>query len=381
VSEADANPTGAIAGPDDAAGSDPASAAAPPSRRAALMRSGLIVGVLVIVFGVILPRYIDYSEVIAAFQTLTPDQFVVITILGAIAWLVSGLVFCALIPGLSVRRGPESWLILAGIGASVPFGPWNMGVLWVVVRGWGVANIPATSGIALYGVVNELSRLFLPLCAIVTLALTAGLPSGDTDTVWAIALISAAAFVIATVLIVAIVRSERVADWLGRTGQRIVSWVSGRLHRTTVPDVARSIHRFRDQLGVVIRARGLAALGTAVLSQFAWVIVLTVALRMMGIPESVLSLGEVFAVYALVMVITIIPLSPGGAGVPELLFISMFSAIAGAQYEAAITAGVFLYRLYFWFVPIPLAWILLKVTRRGTSMLPTTAELRAAASG
>ena len=35
---------------------------------------------------------------------------------------------------------------------------------------------------------------------------------------------------------------------------------------------------------------------------------------------------------------------------PELLFISMFSAIAGAQYEAAITAGVFLYRLYYWFV-------------------------------
>ena len=41
-----------------------------------------------------------------------------------------------------------------GIGASVPFGPWNMGVLWVVLRGWGIPNIPATSGIALYGVVH-----------------------------------------------------------------------------------------------------------------------------------------------------------------------------------------------------------------------------------
>ena len=70
-----------------------------------------------------------------------------------------------------------SWLILSGIGSSVPFGPWNMGVLWVVVRGWGVANIPATSGIALYGVVNELSRLFLPLLAIVTLAATGAWPT------------------------------------------------------------------------------------------------------------------------------------------------------------------------------------------------------------
>ena len=376
-----ADPPGTTAEPDAAAATDPASAAAPPSRRAALLRSGLIVGVLLVVFGVILPRYIDYSEVIAAFQALTPDQFVVITALGAIAWLVSGLVFCALIPGLSVIRGPESWLILSGIGASVPFGPWNMGVLWVVVRGWGVANVPATSGIALYGVVNELSRLFLPLFAIVTLALTDGLPTSETGTVWVIAIISAIAFVVVTALIVAIVRSERVADWLGRTGQRVVSWIMGRLHRTAAPDVAGAIHRFRDQLGVVIRRRGLAALGTAVLSQLAWVIVLTVALRMMGVPESVLSRSEIFAVYALVMVITIIPLSPGGAGVPELLFISMFSAIAGAQYEAAITAGVFLYRLYYWFGPIPLAWILLKVSRRGRSILPTTTELKASARG
>jgi len=375
-----AHPTeasGAIAQTDEELGTDPASAAAPPSRRAALLRSAFIVGVLFVVFVVILPQYVDYSEVVAAFQALTPQQFVIISALGLGAWLVTGLVFCALLPGLSVIRGPESWLILSGIGSSVPFGPWNMGVLWVVVRGWGVANIPATSGIALYGVVNELSRLALPLFAIVLLALTTGLPTTDTGTVWAIAIISAVAFIVGMTLIVAIVRSERVADWLGRTGQRVVSWIMARLHRTAVPDVEAAIHRFRDQLGVLIRRRGFASLGTAILSQFAWVIVLTVALRMMGVPESVLSPAEIFAVYALVMVITIIPLSPGGAGVPELLFISMFTTLAGPQYDAAITAGVFLYRLYFWFMPIPLAWILLKVNRRGKSMLPTTAELRA----
>jgi len=369
--------SGAIDQTDEELGTDPASAAAPPSRRSAFLRSAFIVGVLFVVFVVILPQYVDYSEVVAAFQALTPQQFVIISALGLGAWLVTGLVFCALLPGLSVIRGPESWLILSGIGSSVPFGPWNMGVLWVVVRGWGVANIPATSGIALYGVVNELSRLALPLFAIVILALTTGLPTTDTGTAWVIAIISSVAFVVATALIVAIIRSERIADWLGRTGQRFVSWIMGRLRRAAVPNVEAAVHRFRDQLGVLIRRRGLASLGTAFASQLAWVIVLTVALRMMGVPESALSLGEIFAVYALVMVITIIPLSPGGAGVPELLFISMFTTLAGPQYDAAITAGVFLYRLYFWFVPIPLAWILLKANRRGKSMLPTTAELRA----
>lgn len=370
-----------VAGTPPAPGEEAVNAAAPPSRRAALMRSGLIVGVLVVVFVIILPATgVNYSEVLAAFQGLSPDQIVVITALGALAWLVSGLVFCALIPGLSVLRGPTSWLILAGIGASIPFGPWNMGVLWVVVRGWGIKNIPATSGIALYGVVNELSRLFLPLFAIVTLAITGDLAGkSNAGTAWAIAIVSAVAFVVAVGLMFAVVRSEKVADWLGRTGQRIVSWVMGRLGRKEAPDVNGAIHRFRDQLGLVIRKRGAASLGVSILSQFAWVIVLIVALRMCGVPADVLSPGVIFGVYALVMVITIIPLSPGGAGVPELLFISSFTAIAGEQYSAAITAGVFLYRLYFWFLTIPLAWILLKVVRRGKSMLPGTAELKAAA--
>jgi uncharacterized membrane protein YbhN (UPF0104 family) len=389
VTETGAEPVGGAATPEGTgadvreaiAGTDPVSATAPPSRRAALLRSGLIVGVLVVVFGIILPATgVNYSEVLAAFQALTPDQVVVITVLGAIAWVLSGLIFSALIPGLSPVRGTMSWLILGGIGSSIPFGPWNMGVLWVVVRGWGIPNIPATSGIALYGVVNELSRLFLPLVAIAALAIGGDLAGKESaGTAWTIAIISAVAFVIVTALIVAIVRSERVADWLGRTGQRTVSWIMARLGRKGAPDVDGAIHRFRDQLGLVIRQRGFAALGMAIVSQFAWTIVLIVALRMCGVPADVLTPGIVFAVYALVMVITIIPLSPGGAGVPELLFISAFTAIAGEQYNAAITAGVFLYRLYYWFLPIPLAWILLKVARRGKSMLPTTAELRAAA--
>ena len=366
--------------PDATPGTDPASAAAPPSRRAALMRSGLIVAVLFVVFVIILPATgVNYSDVLAAFQALSAQQMVVITILGALGWLASGLVFCALIAGLAVHRGPTSWLILSGIGASVPFGPWNMGVLWVVFRGWGVPNLPATSGIALYGIVHELSRLFLPLFAIGIIAVTGDLAGNNAGKAWTIAIISAIAFVVAVILIIAIIRSERVADWLGKTGQHMVSWLVAKLGRKGAPDVNGAIHHFRDQLGLVIRQRGLAALAVSVASQFAWVIVLIVALRMCGVPADVLSPGIVFAIYALVMVITIIPLSPGGAGVPELLFIGAFTTIAGEQYTAAITAGVFLYRLYYWFLPIPLAWILLKLARRGKSMLPTTAELRAAA--
>lgn len=373
-------PAPADAVPSDAEGQAPN--VAPPSRRAAILRTGLIVAVLLVVFGLILPQYVDYGDVVAAFTQLTIPQLLAMTALGAIAWVVSGMIFSALIEGLSVIRGTMSWLILAGIGASVPLGPWNMGVLWVIVRGWGIGNVPATSGIALYGVINILSRMVLPLFGLIALAVSGDLAdASDASAAWAIAIVSAVAFVVVTSLIVAIVRSERIANAIGRTGQRTADWVIGRLGRTGAPDIAGAVARFRGQLGEVIRRRGLVALGVAILSQLAWVFVLVAALRVCGVPARDLGIGEIFGIYALVMVVTILPIAPGGAGVPELLFISAFTAIAGSGDEAAITAGVFLYRMYFWFVPIPIAWILMKVARKGKPILPGTAELKEYARG
>jgi uncharacterized protein (TIRG00374 family) len=219
-----------------------------------------------------------------------------------------------------------------------------MGVVWVVVRGWGIPSQPATSGVALYGVMNQLARLALPLVGAVALAAT-GLLGNASGPALVIAVISIVVFFVATGLVIAIVRPDRVADWLGRTGQRIVPWTLRHLGRSGGPDVSGAIHRFRDQMGEVIRARGLVALLVSIVAQVSWSILLIIALRFCGVPENVIPAADV-TVFALVSVITIIPISPGGAGVPELLYIAGFTAIAGAQWQAAITAGVFLFRLY-----------------------------------
>ena len=354
-----------------------------PSRRSALLRTGLIVGILFVVFVVILPRYIDYQEVREAFAALEPWQIAVMTGLGIVGWFGSGFVFTALTPGLGPRRGMSSYLILAGMGASIPAGPWNMGVVWVVQRGWGIANAAASSGIALYGITNILGRLFLPLIAIVVLVATGQMPDdpGSARLAWIIAIVGIVAFFVAGGVIIAIVRSERLAVSLANRLQRWTDDVIRRIGRPLTADVVTAVLHFRSQLGEVIRRRGLMSLVVSIASLMMWAVVLLVALRFCGVPADALSPGDVFAVFALVFVITIIPISPGGAGVPELLFISGFTAIAGEQYSAEISAGVFLYRAYQWFLPIPLAWILLKIARRGRSMLPTTAEFKAAAAG
>jgi uncharacterized membrane protein YbhN (UPF0104 family) len=366
---------------DTGPGSDPASRQAPPSRRAALLRSGFIVGVLIVVFGIILPQFVDYSDVVDAFRALTLEQFLVMTLLGAIAWLVGGLKFLALIMRLTLLKATAVYLILIGIGASVPFGPWNMGVVWVVMRSWRIPNHEATSGLALYGIVDQLGRLALPLIATVLLFAAGELSIEEGSRAWLVTIISIVAFLVVTGVILAIVRSDRAADWLGRTGQRLGAWVAARLGRAEGPNVSAAIHRFRDQLGEVIQRRGALALFVSILFQLTWAGVLIAALRVMGVPESAISPVEILAVFAMVQVITILPISPGGAGVPELLYIAGLTTIAGENYEAAITAGVFLFRMYNWFLPIPLAWLLLKVSRRGMSVLPSTSEIRSYAHG
>jgi uncharacterized membrane protein YbhN (UPF0104 family) len=375
---ADAAPIAAAPADEPAAGGGSPVGTDMPSRRTAILRASVIVGVLVVVFGIILPKVVDYSEVRDALAALTFPQIVLMSILGVICWCVSGLLFVVVVPGLSWFHGTEAYLILSGMGPSLPFGPWNMGVTWVVLRGWGVSLQAATTGMALYGTISTLGRFALPLVAIVFIAIAGG-ADGTHNGARLIAIVSAVIFIVATSVLVLVVRSDRTADWVGRTADRYVALLLGRLRRPEHPDVNAGIHRFRDELGEVVRRRGLAALLVNILAQFPWWITFVVALRLTGVPADALTPLDVLAVFALTSVITIIPIAPGGAGVPELLYIAGLTSIAPG-YEAQITAGVFLFRLYVWFLPIPIAWILLKVVRRGRSMLPTTSELRAYAA-
>jgi uncharacterized membrane protein YbhN (UPF0104 family) len=351
-----------------------------PSRRAAFLRSGVLLLVLFVIFGLILPQYIDYAEVKDALVALTPPQIALMTVLGALAWFVTGQIFTILIPGLTPLRGNAAYLILSGTGSSIPFGPWNLGIVWVVMRGWGISLQDATSGVALYGIIYTLGRFALPLIAIVVLALTQGVGSIGTATL-IISIVSMAIFFIAVGVMLVVVNSEQAAERLGIALGRMVAWILARLGRKERPDVLGSIHRFQQDLGQVVHRRGLAALTMTIVAQLPWCLAFVVALRLTGVPADVLGPGDVVAVYALVGVITIIPIAPGGAGLPEILYIAGLSSIAGEEWESAITAGVFLFRLYAWFLPIPIAWILLKVVRRGQPMLPTAQELRAFTAG
>jgi uncharacterized membrane protein YbhN (UPF0104 family) len=370
--------------PDDAPATDvstPAGAlsdAKPPSRRDAIVRIGVVVGVLVVVFGLILPRFIDYQQVIETLQGLTLAEYLVVSIFGVIAWILTGAIFSMLIPGLGLLRGLQAYLILTGIGASIPLGPWNMAVLWVVIRGWGRATTATTGGILLYGIFDQLSRFGLMFVSGLVLIVAEGLNRGvsvETGLITAYLLVGGVLFIGLGGGLILVVRSERIARKLGRIAERAIGAILRRLGRT-VPDVEGALVRFRVTLGDTVRARGLGAFIVAMASKLAWVALMIASMRVVGVSPRTLPDAIIMAGVAGVFVITVLPISPGGAGVPELLYISFFTTYTGGADSSAISAGVMLFRAFQWALPIPFAWVLLGISRRGKSLLPSKAEFQ-----
>jgi uncharacterized membrane protein YbhN (UPF0104 family) len=175
--------------------------------------------------------------------------------------------------------------------------------------------------------------------------------------------------------LILVVRSEALARRIGKLAERIVGVALRRLDRT-VPDIEGALVRFRVSLGDTVRAHGVAAFLVAMASKFAWALLMIVSMRAVGVTESELPNAIIVAGVAAVFVITVLPISPGGAGVPELLYVSFFTTYTGGADADAITAGIFLFRGFQWLYPIPLSWILLSRSRRGKSLLPTRAEFQ-----
>jgi uncharacterized membrane protein YbhN (UPF0104 family) len=53
------------------------------------------------------------------------------------------------------------------------------------------------------------------------------------------------------------------------------------------------------------------------------------------------------------MLITTIPITPGGVGVAEFFYIALFTQIAGDEFTDQITAAVFIFRIVTWLLVVP----------------------------
>jgi putative heme transporter len=339
---------------------------APPSRRMTILKGVIVVGFMVFVFGVLLPRYVDYAQVIASLQALTLQQFAIVTALAFIAWVLSGSVQAALLPGLGLRHSTISWLSGQGVSNVIP-GPVDLAVRYILYRQWGHAPEPSSLSIVLAGVFDQLAGLSMPVVAVVVL----GIEGTGAAGLKVLALIGVAVIVAIFAAGYAILRSERLAYRVGRLTERFVGWLFHLLRRPTPTGIAERALAVRLDVKDLLLSRGLLAYLADLSGRVFYGVVFIVCLRETGVPADVLTAGAILAVYAAVGILLILPIAPGGAGTPQVLYIAGLSSIAGDEWSAQVSAGVFLFFVVQWVMPTVIGWITLIVERRGRPLLST----------
>jgi uncharacterized membrane protein YbhN (UPF0104 family) len=332
-----------------------------PSRRQVILRILLLVGILVFVFVVVLPRVVDFQAVGAALAKLTAGQLVVLAAATIVAYVASSAPAKVLLPELSWPHAVGADLAGRAVASTIP-GPTDLAIRFVLYRQWAIPADRASAGIVFAGLFEPLSSLVLPLIATIGVIVTGHVTEPRVFLVAAIGLV---VLVIAAALIVGVVRSESLARRIGNG----LDWLARHLwtlfRRTPPAGIVEGVLDFRERAKDILAGHGFLAFVAAVVAKLAWFLVLELSLVAVGVTPDLLPASVVLAAMAVVGIVALIPITPGGVGVFEVAYIGILSAVAGPGYTEQITAGVMLFRIAQWGAVIPIGWVLLLVMRGG----------------
>ncbi|QWZ09990.1 flippase-like domain-containing protein [Nocardioides panacis] len=257
----------------------------------------------------------------------------------ALVWLsgltIYAVVLSAALPGLGVRRGLLLNLTGSAVSNVVPLGgAVGTALNWRMVTRWGHTNASFVAYCVLTNALDVLTKLALPLVAVGVLVLQ---PGDVPRTLWTISLACGIA-----------------ASTLGGAGVLAL--------RTGPPTGGRRLRArlgrpLRDSASLIRRAlndgwpRMLVGSTAYIASQ---VLLLDLSLRTVGLRPA---LSVVLVAAALERLGTLLPVTPGGAGVAEIGVIAWL--VATGLDPASVVAGVVLYRVFLVVMEIPVGGALL----------------------
>ncbi len=315
--------------------------------------------ILVIVFGVILPEVIDYEVVWETLTNLDPWVFLALLAAGFIYYIPEGWLYALVVPGMTLWQGIKAWVASTGVGSTVP--ALDLVTRFGMYRSWGHSIHASMRGIFLSGAFDWVVKFSLPVIAVLLMFL---LGVQDLGFLAVVAAIAGVILVVVLVVLVGAVRSESFTRRVAGILESFATWALEKVNRDPIADLAEQVVLFRDDAVEIAARNGLWAFLASALGKLWQYVMLVFALRAVGIEDNVLSLFEIFVVWAIVMLITMIPITPGGIGIAELFYIGLFTSIAGQEWSDIIAAGVMLYRVFQWALPIPVGWLVTMRWRR-----------------
>ena len=301
---------------------------------------GVAVAAIVVTFVFVLPRIADYGDVWAAVQDLTWAQIGLLTAATLLNLATYAPPWQAALPGLGFR---QAFVVTQASTASTYIAPGGaavgMAVSYAMLRAWGFGVGRVALAVSVTGVWNQFAMLGFPVVALALLTFV----NEQNPLLITVAAIGLAVFVAAAAAFAAGLATPRVARWIGDLAARVVNWVLRLVRRGPVKWSGESLVEFRNRALELLRRRWHVITLTTLAGQLTVFVLLLVALRVLGVSASEVSVIEAFAAWSTVRLLGSLPITPGGIGVVEVGLTGALVGFGGDNAE--VVAAVLIYRV------------------------------------
>ena len=337
-----------------------------------LVRGGLVVLVGGVLAGAVWFRRGTIGDAIGEMRALSVGAVVALVGLSVLERVSRAAIVQRLLGTTTFGRSLTIHDVGTAASKGVPLGgPLATGLRWSIARDAAVPTTTFTSMLVAYGVATTFVTWLLPFGVLLVQATQR--PPTRTD----LAMLAVCTVVIggSALFWAVVLRSERITIWLVAqlrtlTDRAMARWPSlaGRL---AGDDVGAGLLDVRSSLRAVA-GRPTGLLASTALAQSVGAVILLVALRGLGVGDE-LGLIEFARVYFVVTLLSSFVPVPGGVGVVEA---GLTGALVAAGVDApSALAGVLVYRLLTYVVPIGLGAVLyvawrFDVARRDVHLRP-----------
>ena len=294
-----------------------------------ILRVAVSGALIAVAFGFVVPHVASYRSVWASMTAMTWPYALLVGAAAAASMVSYWITIRAVLPALRLRQAAAVNLGSNAVASTFPAGgAIAMGVSWAMLSSWGLSTADFVLYALVTGIWNIFALLGLPVLALLILTTTSR-PDA--------ALISGAAVGMALLAtgvcgLVLLLRSQACAIRTGHALQPPLTFVCRLTRRPPPADTAASLAGFRERAGTLLAARGGRITAATVASN------LTLWL----------------AAFALIRLLTALPITPGGLGITELGLIGTLAAGGGHHVSVQVTAAVLIFRAVTYLPPIPL---------------------------
>jgi uncharacterized protein (TIRG00374 family) len=293
---------------------------------------GLIgLAVIIIIFWKVIPQIGSYSDALDALKEMSIAAMIAVGVSVVIYLIAYGFPFMAATPKLkywpSQQINQAAFAISNGVPAGGAFG---LAVQYAMLATYKVPGTVATSAITAVGLWSMFVSLGLPVLGVAAL----GVSGGDLEYTW-VAPVGFAILLAIILLLVLVVRSERLAVRIGRLGNAVIKPLRPRIKALQDLDVVVPITKFRTDMHDLLARRWhviTVAQLAVIMTQF---LIFYVALRgIQGWDAPGTSAIAAFGAFATAQIMLMVPITPGGLGTVDALIIALLQSVGVSAGDA-----------------------------------------------